>query len=259
MSRGSRRSPTVSWAGPRTGIRTGSPPLCRAVVLVAVLLSVALPSAGSAAPGLGDEDGRCDYAVTLALMGETARAESLFIAMLGDTPGEPRALNNLGNISLLRGETEVGILFYRHAIDGDSTDPGIHLNLAAALLLDGRTAEAGEEARRGVALAGGAEPAARLLGLAPGNTDKATEGGGLSEEEVRALIQGAVARIPGAEAMPGDSTGAALRDSTGAADSTRVPAAGAPPADGPPPRTWRSGGSRAVRTPQGVDALYWKR
>src|SRR5262245_61618575 len=82
-------------------------------------------------------DRSSEYGGTLAVSGEEARAESLFITMLSHTRGDARALNNLGNIRLLRGETGVALAFYERALRGDSLDAGIHLNRATGLLLIG--------------------------------------------------------------------------------------------------------------------------
>ena len=106
-------------------------------------------------------DARSEYGVTLAVSGEEARAESLFITMLSHTRGDARALNNLGNIRLLRGETSVALAFYDRALRGDSLDAGIHLNRATALLVMGDTERSEKAFARGVKLAGGVERARR--------------------------------------------------------------------------------------------------
>src|SRR6266850_1677647 len=95
-------------------------------VLVAVLVCA------SSRPAVADPpDARSEYGVTLAVSGEEARAESIFVTMLSHTRGDARALNNLGNLRLLRGETGVALAFYERALRGDSLDAGIHLNRAA--------------------------------------------------------------------------------------------------------------------------------
>src|SRR5947207_3786352 len=97
----------------------------------ALLVSVSQFAAGDSS------DPRGEYGVTLAISGEEARAESIFVTMLSHTRGDARALNNLGNLRLLRGETGVALAFYERALRGDSLDPGIHLNRATALMLIG--------------------------------------------------------------------------------------------------------------------------
>src|SRR5580765_1261525 len=95
-------------------------------------------------------DERSEYGVTLAMTGEEARAESLFITMLSHTRGDSRALNNLGNIRLLRGETSVALAFYERALRGDSLDAGIYLNRATALMLIGDKARSEKSFAEGV-------------------------------------------------------------------------------------------------------------
>ncbi len=109
----------------------------------------------------------CDYGVTLALEGRCAAAESTFLSLLTHAPGDARALNNLGNLSLLHGELEAAHGFYARAARTDSLDAGILLNDATALLLQGNDESAESLARQAIALAGGVDRAAGLLGLSP--------------------------------------------------------------------------------------------
>src|SRR5437867_5274750 len=107
-------------------------------------------------------DPRGEYGVSLAISGEQARAESIFVSMLSHTRGDSRALNNLGNLRLLRGETGVALAFYDRALRGDSLDAGIHLNRATALMMIGDEVRASEAFAIGVRLAGGVERAPAL-------------------------------------------------------------------------------------------------
>ena len=127
------------------------------------VVSVSLVSLGPATAGTADPRG--EYGVTLAMSGEEARAESLFITMLSHTKGDVRALNNLGNIRLLRGETGVALAFYDRALRGDSLDAGIHLNRATALMVIGDKERSEKSFARGVHLAGGVEQAEVPLGI----------------------------------------------------------------------------------------------
>src|SRR5216117_3639718 len=133
--------------------------------VTALLISLVPASVWAAA-----SDSRSEFGVTLALSGEGARAESLFITMLSHTRGDSRALNNLGNIRLLKGETGVALAFYERALRGDSLDAGIHLNRATALMLIGDKDRSAESFARGVKLAGGFDQAQALLGLPPERT-----------------------------------------------------------------------------------------
>src|SRR5512142_133840 len=87
--------------------------------------------------------------------------------MLSHTRGDARALNNLGNLRLLRGETGVALAFYERALRGDSLDAGIHLNRATALMLIGDHDRAARAFTLGVRLAGGLDQAQSLMGLPP--------------------------------------------------------------------------------------------
>ena len=138
----------------------------RALGLAASILLVAIarsPAAGArAAESLRIE---CDYGVTLALEGRFAAAESVFTSLLSHAPGDTRALTNLGNIHLLRGEREAALAFYGLASGVDTADAGILLNRATAHYLMGEDSLARAEAGIAVARAGGGDSAESLLGF----------------------------------------------------------------------------------------------
>jgi tetratricopeptide (TPR) repeat protein len=187
-------------------------------------------------------DPRAEYGVNLAIAGEAARAESVFVTMLSHTHGDARALNNLGNLRLLRGETGVALAFYDRALRGDSLDAGIHLNRATALLLIGDDARAEASYATGVRLAGGLDQAQALLGLpheAPPASDRAAQKTLLDAEQIRAALKHAAA------AVPSDTTHA------GAGATT-------PGAAGKKPSAWRSAGPRASDGSDNSRLLYWK-
>src|SRR5438552_8456372 len=125
------------------------------------------------------------------MSGEEARAESLFITMLSHTRGDARALNNLGNIRLLRGESNVALAFYDRALRGDSLDAGIHLNRATALMVIGDTERSGAAFARGVKLAGGVEQAQALLGILPEKQpdERAAKKTAIDPEQIRAMLK----------------------------------------------------------------------
>jgi len=185
-------------------------------------------------------DNRSEYGVTLAMSGEEARAESLFITMLSHTRGDARALNNLGNIRLLRGETGVALAFYERAVRGDSLDAGIHLNRATALLLIGDKERADEAFARGVKLAGGVEQAQELLGIPPEKepSERAAKKTAIDPEQLRAMLKQAASSVP-TETVP-----AAAVEKT---------------AKGKAPTAWRSAGPRASDGSETSRLLYWKR
>ena len=186
-----------------------------------------------------------DYGITLAMTGNLARAESVFVSLLAPGHGDSRAFNNLGNLELLRGEVEVALAFYERALRSDSADAGIRLNRSVALMLLGREEDSRDEAALGVKMAGGLQPASALLGLhAPDSTGTETRGAErafVSPDEVRAMLSAA------AHGVPRDSTARA----GGGAPRTRPDRRQTP--------TWRSGGPRAAQDSDAHAILYWKR
>jgi len=202
---------------------------------VAVLLMVGPACAWAA-------DDRSEYGVTLVMSGEEARAESLFITMLSHTRGDARALNNLGNIRLLRGETGVALAFYERALRGDSLDAGIHLNRATALMLIGDKERSGQAFARGVKMAGGVDQAQALLGITPEkqSTERAAKKTAIDPEQVRAMLKQAAASVP---------TETALSKSVGPGKTLK----------GKTPSAWRSAGPRASDGSETSQLLYWKR
>ncbi len=184
-------------------------------------------------------DARADYGVSLAMSGEEARAESLFVTMLSHTRGDARALNNLGNIRLLRGETSVALAFYDRALRGDSLDAGIHLNRATALMLIGDKERSAMAFFRGVQLAGGVEQAQALLGILPEKQpdERAAKKTAIDPEQVRAMLKQAASAVPTAKAQ----------------------AVAAAKTGGKTPSAWRSAGPRASDGSETSGLLYWKR
>jgi len=210
-------------------------------VFAAAALSVSTPAHAGASPE--ELQRECEYGVALALSGQAARAESVFVSLLSHAPGDPRALTNLGNLHLLRDEPEVALAFYDRALRSDSTDAGIFLNEATALMLLGEEATAEDLAREGVRRAGGPRSAAQLLGLRYEGTQeespKAAQRAYISREEVLELLRAA------AQKVPADSSRAA---------ATRPASQGKKPAP-----TWRSAGARGAADVEGAALLYWKR
>jgi tetratricopeptide (TPR) repeat protein len=202
--------------------------------VTALLVSVSPASAWAA-------DARSEYGVSLAMSGEEARAESLFITMLSHTRGDARALNNLGNIRLLRGETGVALAFYERALRGDSLDAGIHLNRATALLVIGDRERSERAFARGVKLAGGVEQAQALLGMPPEKqpNERAAKKTVIDPEQVRAMLKQAASSVPTETVKSG--TAGAGRTATGKT-----------------PSAWRSAGARASDGSETSRLLYWK-
>ena len=211
--------------------RTGT-----AWITVALTLLAAPQLAAAADP----PDARGDFGVNLAISGEATRAESVFVSMLSHTRGDARALNNLGNIRLLRGEAGVALAFYDRALRADSIDAGIYLNRATAFMVIGDDARAHQSFQTGVKLAGSLEHAQALLGLPPEKvpTDKAASKTAIDPEQLRAMLQKA------ATSVPKDSVKTGTTSSANAASKQ--------------PSAWRSAGARGSDGSGAPQILYWK-
>jgi Flp pilus assembly protein TadD len=212
--------------------------------LLVLLLAVAVSAAGRADTG----SARGDLGVSLAMQGECARAESVFISMLSLTQGDSRALNNLGNLALLRDSKSVALAYYDSALRGEPADAGIHLNRATALMRLHDVAGAEAAARTAIRLAGSVQAAEALLGLEADSTGAgraADRTALIAKDEIRTLLRRAAAP-PAARLAPVDTSRSALRDGA----FPRKPAA-----------PQRPGGPRAAdASEEGVSAavLYWK-
>lgn len=187
----------------------------------------------------------CDLGITLALTGQGASAESVFVSLLSLAPRDPRALNNLGNLHLWRGEPDVALAFYGQAGAADTSDAGIMLNEATALMLAGDDEGAKARASEGVARAGGSQQAANLLGLHldpdSGELEKGADSAQLSRDEVLALLRAATHAVP--------------------VDSTKAKQAATDPKAKSPKKApaWRSAGARGSEGTDAAAVLYWKR
>jgi tetratricopeptide (TPR) repeat protein len=186
-----------------------------------------------------------EYGIALALAGADAGAESVFVSLLSHSPDDARALNNLGNTNLLRGDIDVALAFYQQASEVDSSDPGIVLNAATAFMLSGDEDEAQAVAAEGVRRAGGLGKAALLLGLkAPesrGGEPKAGDRAYVRKDEVLALLRAAAASVPS------DSSKARPAKGSSAQARTRKRAS-----------TWRSAGARGAEGTDAAVVVYWK-
>ena len=209
----------------------------RTAWLTVALLLAASPRLHAADP----PDSRGEYGVSLAISGEAARAESVFVSMLSHTRGDARALNNLGNIRLLRGEAGVALAFYDRALRADSIDAGIHLNRATAFMIIGDEPRARQSFATGLKLAGSLERAEALMGLPPASqpTEKAASKTAIDAEQLRAMLQRA------ATTVPKDSVVSTSKSSSAGAASKQSSA-------------WRSAGARGSDGSGSTQLLYWK-
>ncbi len=231
--------------------------------LLAAGFVLSIARAAAAAPTPETLRAECDYGVTLALEGKLAAAESVFTSLLSHSPGDPRALTNLGNLRLLRGDREVALAFYGLAAVADTSDAGIRLNRAVTLFLMSRDTLARAAANQAVALAGGSNPAASLLGLrnrdAGDDSNKAADMSARIQFPLRRTVQGQRTAV-----TRGELRGliAARHPGAAAPSSPRESPSGHPRSA--PETTGESGGALASAA-TGSDevnaaaVLYWKR
>jgi hypothetical protein len=185
-------------------------------------------------------DALCRLGILRATQGRLASAESLFVSLLSRSRHDSRALNNLGNLELLRDDPEMALVYYARAQSYDSLDAGIRLNRAVAYSWLGRESESLDEARAGIGLAGSADSAGSLMGVRAADRFEDSEGRAaakpaLSRDRVRAILRAALKRLP--------------------ADSTGAPNAHPKPKE--PQR--RPAGPRATDIGEAAAHLYWKR
>ena len=229
--------------------------------LLAVGFVLSIARAAAAAPAPEALRAECDYGVTLALQGKLAAAESVFTSLLSHSPGDPRALTNLGNLRLLRGDREVALALYGLAAVADTADAGIRLNRAVTLFLMSRDTLARAAAAEAVAMAGGSKPAASLLGLRTREAEDASN----KAADMSARIQ-----FPLKRPAQGQRT-AVTRSELRGLVAARRPSAAARPVEPPsghprsaPETVGESGGVLASASAGSYESnsaavLYWKR
>ena len=188
-----------------------------------------------------------EYGIARAFSGEIAKAESAFIWILAHSPGDARALVNLGNLSLLRGDIEVALAFYERASAQDTTDAGIPMNEATAYLLLGDDEAANERAGLAIRRAGGASRAGRLAGLrmpVEEESPKAATKARVTQDEILTLLRKAAVGVPVDSLAPQGVGPAGQTPNEKSASKRHAP-------------VWRSAGARAG-DPEAASVLYWK-
>jgi len=208
--------------------------------------AVAISSAVVAGAAPDQLQSQCELGITLALSGDNARAESVFVSLLSRSPGDPRALANLGNLCMIRGEPDLALAFYRRAAARDTSDAGIVLNEAVAFMLLNDAESAEDRATVGIEKAGGTKQAASLLGLRASEqeaesrgADRVAERPHIAKSEIASLLSAAK------QSVPASSAGADTEDVR--AEKKR------------PEGSFRSAGTRASGETVMADMIYWKR
>lgn len=214
------------------------------VLLCAALMGVCSADSPNRVRGPDALSRLCEFGTWLAMSGREAAAESVFVALLSRAPGDARALNNLGNLHLRRGDPDLALEFYRRAGEADSADAGIALNAALALSLVGEEEAARAAAEDGVRRAGGLTSAADLLGLsieaAADSTHRGAERGRMSRDRALELLRSATRAVPTDTVKPvpvGVDSSVARRRAL----------------------LWRPAGARGSDAALPRDVMYWKR
>ncbi len=79
-------------------------------------------------------------------------ARDYFIKARNDPKTSGSAYNNLGNLALIRGDTESALSNYGQALDKDPNDAQVHFNLARVYLKQGRAQKASAAYEKAVSL-----------------------------------------------------------------------------------------------------------
>jgi hypothetical protein len=180
------------------------------------------------------------------LAGDLAGARSRLQELLAREPQSAAARNDLALVDAAEGDVGAAIAGCRAALEADSTDAGIWLNLGILRHAGGDEAGSARALEIGVRQSGGTVAACRLLGLAPDSSAARGAEPTLTAAEARALLEDAIRRVP-------------------LADSSAAPLAGKPSktaaaADSTAQRTLhaRVGASRGAAGASLRQILYWK-
>jgi len=87
---------------------------------------------------------KIESGIKLAQQGELDNALMLFKEMLETDKNDPVAINNLGNLYLLKGDLDKAISTYQRAVNNDAKDAAILLNIGMAYYIQGNDKEAVE-------------------------------------------------------------------------------------------------------------------
>lgn len=139
--------------------------------------------------------------------GDFAAAESLYFAVLVESPTDVNALTNLGNLAFITEHPKDALEYYDKALSFDSTDPGIRLNRALVLASLGQHVASLEEASEVIRMSGTVPAAESLLNLPPPvsvtQVDKKPRVAAvrsftrrLTNADVRRMLRDALERIP---------------------------------------------------------------
>jgi Tfp pilus assembly protein PilF len=206
------------------------------LALAAALATPAAADTQSGTTGKADKVTlRSQLGIIYAQNGQADEARKEFVKLLEEPTGRAAALTNLGNLAMLDGDVDVAVENYTQAAALDTADGGILLNLGIAHKQVGRDDEAAEAISRALTRTGGPERAQYLLGIRSDSDTSKGKASKLSNEEIKAMLAKAKARVPDATASP-----------AGAQKAKTTPVVSRP------------GGARAADVAVGATSLYWK-
>jgi tetratricopeptide (TPR) repeat protein len=176
---------------------------------------------------------RSQLGIIYAQNNQVEDAKKEFVRLLEEPTGRAAALTNLGNLAMLDGKVDVALENYDQAAALDTVDAGILLNLGLAHKEAGHDDEAARVFAVALTKAGGADKAAELLGVRMDADTSKGKVSKLSNEEIKAMLAKARARVPEAGTKPASAT-----------EKPQVVS--------------RPGGARAADVSVGATSLYWK-
>jgi len=185
------------------------------------------------------------------LGGSPGEARAALERVLADDPRSPLAHNNMAVLSAASGDMADALEHAARAAEYAPDDPGVWLNLGLLRYAAGDAAGAESALAGGLTRTAGFEDACRLLGLVV--TDDASRAAveALTTEEIRALLEEVLSKLPAAEITIGPRE-AAVGDSLAS-----VPREA--PVEPPEAITLRVAGSRAAERMELADYMYWKK
>jgi len=134
--------------------------------------------------------------------------------------------NNLGDVHVALGASQMALESYTRAHELDSADPGIALNLGLALHMVGQAQRGQTQLAEAVAGTGGVEPAMALLGIRPSDVElpETREGETIALEQlslrtIERLLREAMAMVPPAARTAGPPSASSASDSLAPAGS----------------------------------------
>jgi len=232
--------------------------ISKSIQTTILVLAIAVTATTTASADAAKANLRNELGITYAKDGHFDDALRSFSLILAEDPDHAAALNNSGNIYFVQGEMARAQKLYERAIQSESAEGGIHLNLGILLHSIGEDQASAASVRQGLDLIGDPHEAYYLLGLSkqpPSDNDRAADASDLQASEIEALLASAMADIPSAAKTQTTTPGATDKDGkTINTTQTAATTAAAPKAI-----STRPGGAKASQAEGDIvaDRLFW--